>query len=52
MIIAFAYSFNKWGDVTFNVFEGLKNFFLGALFALIGIFFNQIGQRFVAVYYG
>jgi len=52
LIVAFAYSFNKWGEVTFNFFEGIKNLLLGVLFALIAVFFNQIGQRFVAVYYG
>lgn len=52
LIIAFVWSFNNWGDVTFNFFEGIKNFFLGALFAFIGLFFNQIGQRVVAVHYG
>ena len=52
LIIAFVWSFNKWGDVTFNLFEGIKNFFLGAIFAFIGLIFNQIGQRVVAVHYG
>ena len=52
VIIAFVWSFNKWGDVSFNFFEGIKNLFLGALFAFIALVFNQMGQRIVAVHYG
>ena len=52
LIIAFVWSFNKWGDVTFDFMEGIKNFAIGALFALIGLIVNQIGQRIVAVHYG
>jgi len=52
LVIAFVWSFNKWGDVTFDFMEGIKNFFLGAIFAFIGLVFNQIGQRVVAVHYG
>ncbi|MFH2020815.1 MAG: hypothetical protein ABIJ34_05340 [archaeon] len=52
LIIAFVWSFNKWGDVTFDFVAGLKNFLLGALYAAIGLIINQIGQRIVAVYYG
>ncbi len=51
-IIAFVWSFNKWGDVTFNFLMGVKNLALGFLFATIGLIFNQIGQRTVAVHYG
>jgi hypothetical protein len=51
-IIAFVWSFNKWGDVTFDFFEGIKNLLLGFMYGLIGIIFNQIGQRIVAVHYG
>jgi hypothetical protein len=52
LIIAFVWSFNKWGDQKFDFFVGIKNFSLGVLFALIGLLFNQIGQRMVAVHYG
>jgi hypothetical protein len=52
LLIAFIWSFNKWGSTTFNFMEGIKNFILGALFAFIGIIFNQVGQRLVAVHYG
>ncbi len=52
LMIAFIWSFNKWGDETFDFVAGIINFSLGAVFALIAVFFNQIGQRFVAVYYG
>jgi hypothetical protein len=52
LLIAFVWSFNKWGTDTFNVTEGIKNFLLGAAFAAIGLFFNQVGQRLAAVYYG
>ena len=52
LIIAFVWSFNKWGDQTFNFIEGIKNFALGAIFAFIGLMINQIGQRVVAVHYG
>src|SRR3990172_7266858 len=52
IIIAFIWSFNKWGATTFDFIEGMKNFALGALFAIIALIFNQIGQRVVAVHYG
>ena len=53
LIIAFVWSFNKFGDTPETwLLMGLKNFALGALFAFIAIVFNQIGQRIVAVYYG
>jgi hypothetical protein len=52
LIIAFIWSFNKWGTTTFNWVEGIKNFALGGLFAFVGIIFNQIGQRVIAVHYG
>ncbi len=52
LIIAFIWSFNKWGTTTFNYVEGLKNFALGGTFAFAGIVFSQVGQRIVAVYYG
>ncbi len=52
LIIAFVWSFNKWGSTTFNFMEGIKNFAFGALFAAVCIFFNQIGQRIAAVHYG
>lgn len=51
-IIAFVWSFNKWGDATFDFLTGVKNLLIGALFAFIALFINQIGQRVVAVYYG
>jgi hypothetical protein len=51
-IIAFVWSFNKWGDVTFDFFEGIKNLLIGFVFAIIALFFNQIGQRIVAIHYG
>lgn len=52
LIIAFVWSFNKWGDQTFDIVQGITNFLLGALFAFICLIFNQIGQRIVAVHYG
>jgi len=52
LVIAFVWSFNKWGDETFDVVQGLVNFGLGALFALVSMVANQIGQRLVAVHYG
>jgi hypothetical protein len=51
-LIAFFYSFNKWGTVTFDFFSGITNLLLGALFATIALAANQVGQRFLAVYYG
>lgn len=52
LIIAFVWSFNKWGTVTFDFMEGIKNFALGAIFSFIALVFNQVGQRMFAVYYG
>ena len=52
LLIAFLWSFNKWGTDSFDFFMGMKNFLIGALFATIATIFNQIGQRIVAVYYG
>ena len=52
LMIGFIWSFAKWGDTSFDFFTGLTNFLLGTLFALIGLIFSQLGQRFVAVYYG
>jgi hypothetical protein len=52
LIIAFVWSFNRWGDDTFDIVQGLLNFALGALFAFICLVFNQIGQRIAAVRYG
>ncbi len=53
LMIAFVWSFNKWGDTAATFFlVGLKNFGIGVLFAAIAMVFNQIGQRIVAVYYG
>ncbi|AJF61521.1 TPA: hypothetical protein HA239_03030 [Candidatus Woesearchaeota archaeon] len=52
VMIGFVWSFNKWGGETFNFLEGIKNFGLGCLMALICTVFNQVGQRVVAVYYG
>ncbi|MBT3464053.1 hypothetical protein HN451_03630 [archaeon] len=51
-MIAFVWSFDDWGGEKFSLFTGLFNFASSALFALICILFNQIGQRFVSVYYG
>ncbi|NTV24019.1 MAG: hypothetical protein HGA85_06655 [Nanoarchaeota archaeon] len=51
-IIAFVWSFDKWGGATFNAVEGITNFALGLVFSMICLFFNQIGQRIVAVHYG
>jgi hypothetical protein len=52
LVIAFVWSFDKWGSDKFDVVMGLQNFLFGALFAAIAMFLNQIGQRFVAVHYG
>jgi hypothetical protein len=53
LIIAFVWSFNKFGDTPETwLLLGLKNFAIGALFALIAIILNQVGQRMVAIYYG
>ncbi len=52
VLIAFFYSFNKWGTVSFDFLAGIKNLFFGALFATIALAANQVGQRVVAVYYG
>ncbi len=51
-MIAFVWSFNNWGAETFDFMAGILNFLISALFALICIMFNQVGQRLVAVYYG
>lgn len=51
-MIAFVWAFDDWGGDTFNLFAGIFNTLMSALFALICIFFNQIGQRIVAIYYG
>jgi len=50
-IIAFVWSF-KFEGASFDIFKWVLKFFQGAIFALIGVFFNQIGQRVVAVRYG
>jgi hypothetical protein len=53
LIIAFVWSFNKFGDTPETwLLLGATNFAFGGLFAFIAIIFNQIGQRVVAVYYG
>jgi len=52
VVVAFVWSFNKWGDETFDFVMGIQNFMKGILFATIGLIMNQIGQRIVAVYYG
>jgi hypothetical protein len=52
LVIAFIWSFNKWGEVTFDFVQGILNFILGAVFSLVAIVFNQVGQRVVAVHYG
>ena len=52
VIIAFIWSFNKWGGATFDFIDGMKNFAIGAIFALIALVFNQVGQRVIAVHYG
>ncbi len=53
LIIGFVWSFNKFGDTPETwLLVGAKNFIIGALFALVAIVFNQIGQRIVGVYYG
>ena len=52
MLLYIVWSFNKWGELTFDFFQGIKNLILGFVFALIAIFANQIGQRIVAVHYG
>ena len=51
-VIAFVWSFNRWGAETFDVAQGIKNLMLGALYGAIGLLVNQLGQRLVAVYYG
>jgi hypothetical protein len=51
-MIAFVWAFDDWGGESFNLFAGLLNTIIAAIFAIICIVFNQIGQRFVAVYYG
>lgn len=51
-MIAFVWSFDDWGGDKFNLFIGLFNTLISAIFALICIIFNQIGQRLVSTYYG
>lgn len=51
-MIGFIWSFNKWGDATFDAVSGIQNLFLGAFFGFIALFINQAGQRIGAVYYG
>lgn len=52
LMIAFVWSFGKWGGATFNFVEGIKNFSLGIFYALTGVILNQFGQRILAVYFG
>ena len=53
LMIGFVWSFGKWGEGnTVNFLEGIINLGLGCLYALIGIVFNQTGQRTLSVYYG
>lgn len=53
LIIAFVWSFNKFGDTPETwLLVGAKNFAIGGLFAFIALAFNQVGQRVVGVYYG
>jgi len=51
-MISFVWAFNDWGGEKFSLFAGLFNTLMAAIFAIICIIFNQIGQRLVAVYYG
>lgn len=52
LMIGFVWSFDKWGGETFNFMQGLINLGLGCLYALIGLIFNQVGQRVLSVYFG
>ncbi len=51
-VVAFVFSFRQWGDETFNLVAGLTNLLLAAAMAAIALFFNQLGQRLIATYYG
>ncbi|MFH0876030.1 MAG: hypothetical protein V1859_08895 [archaeon] len=52
LVTAFVFSFRDWGDNTFNFLTGLMNFGIAALLAAIALFWNQLGQRLIGVYYG
>ncbi|MBD3203232.1 hypothetical protein GF327_02990 [Candidatus Woesearchaeota archaeon] len=52
LILAFVFSFREWGDETFDFVAGIVNYFISVVLVAIALFFNQLGQRIIAVYYG
>jgi hypothetical protein len=52
LILAFVFSFREWGDETFNFVIGIKNYLIAIVLVGLALFFNQLGQRILATYYG
>ncbi|MBN2423258.1 hypothetical protein JXB41_08605 [Candidatus Woesearchaeota archaeon] len=52
IILAFVLSFREWGDKTFNFSTGIMNYAIAIVLVAVALFFNQLGQRIIAVYYG
>jgi hypothetical protein len=52
LILAFVFSFREWGDKTFDFTAGIINYLIAIVLVGIAFFFNQLGQRLIAIYYG
>jgi len=45
LVFAFIFSFNEWGDETFDFFVGIGNLFRAIIIVGLGVFIHQTGQR-------
>lgn len=52
LVMAFIFSFNQWGDKTFDLLVGLKNLFNAILIATLSLLAHNSMQRVAALYTG
>ncbi len=52
LVFALIYSWNQWGDASFDVSQGVINYLLAVLLTGSCLFVHHLGQRMAAVKYG
>jgi len=50
LLLGFFFSFNEWGEETFDLMTGLVNLGIGILIAAVGIFVHDAGHRLTALH--
>jgi len=52
LLFAFIFSYDDWGETSFNFIIGMKNFFLALIVVTIGVLIHEVGHRLYAIKYG